>query len=277
MTHWPVGRVHLNVANLRQSLHFYQQVIGLAVLDEQNSTVMLGTPGTATHLLTLTELRHGQQSQGGTGLYHFALLLPSRRELGRVLRHFAINRTPLQGLSDHLVSEAIYLADPEGNGIEIYGDRPRTEWPLRGSSVEMNTLPMDVESVLAEVEGDDQPFEQLPAETIMGHIHLHVAHLPQAQRFYGDLLGFEVMQQLAGSALFMSRAGYHHHLGLNTWRSGLPSPITAETLGLCEYVLDLSAEKPGVIARLEEAGIELETREDGVFLRDPAGNGVLLA
>lgn len=272
---WPVGAVHLNVADLSAAASFYQQKIGLAVLDEGNGSVRLGAPDSQTHLLTLTEQPGGQPSAGGTGLYHFALLLPSRRELGRVLRHFAVTQTPLQGLSDHGVSEAIYLADPEGNGIEIYRDRPRDEWPMGGAGVEMITQAMDVDGVLAAADTAGA-FESLPPETIMGHIHLHVASTSEARRFYGDLLGLDLMQQMAGSALFMSRERYHHHVGLNVWRRGAPSVIEPDTLGLRWYVLDLGDEKPGAVARLQDADVPMEQRDDGLFVRDPAGNGIVL-
>lgn len=273
---WPIGTVHLNVSDMKRSLDFYRDTIGLIPVDEHNGQVYLGVDGSDVRLLALAEQPRGQHSRGGTGLYHFAILLPSRLDLARALKHFIDRQTPLHGLSDHHVSEAIYLPDPDDNGIEIYADRPRERWPMLNNMLQMGTVYMDVEGVLSELNGQDAAWRPLPAGTIMGHMHLHVADLGQSERFYGDLLGLDMMMRLASSALFMSRDGYHHHLGLNVWRRGAPTPIAPDTLGLRWYTLDLGAEKTAALARLEAAGIPLEPRDDGVLVRDPAQNGVLL-
>lgn len=273
---WLIGAAALNVSNLRRSVAFYENIIGLAVHDESGDRVTLGAPGGAIPLLHLTEQPNGSPSRGGTGLYHFALLVPAQVELARVLRHFSQTRTPLQGLSDHFVSEAIYLADPDGNGIEIYRDRPRSEWTFENGALNMGTVYMDVEGVMRALDGHDPTWRKLPAATLMGHMHLHVSNLAETQRFYGDLLGLDVMVRFPGAALFMSKDGYHHHMGLNTWRRGAPSPITPDTLGLRWFEMRLGAAHEAALARLAEADVPLEQRDAGVLVRDPAGNGILL-
>ncbi|MDX1994530.1 MAG: VOC family protein [bacterium] len=271
---WPIGQVHLNVADLKRSVDFYQRVIGLVVQDERDSTVTMGAQD-GVALLNLMERSQGERSRGGTGLYHFAILLPSRLDLARVLKHFADTVTPLQGLSDHYVSEAIYLADPEGNGIEIYRDRPRSDWQFPDGKLNMGTVYMDVDGVMGELDGNDPTFTGLPEGTIMGHVHLHVYNIPAAEHFYRDLLGMEVMVHYGGAASFVSWEGYHHHLGLNTWKPGAPSAITPNTLGLRWYEVDLGTNRATTIERLQAAGLALENQDEGVLVRDPVGNGVL--
>lgn len=273
---WPLRTVYLNVADLGRSVEFYEHTIGLVVHNRNDDTATMGAAGAATPLLHLTEKPQGRHSEGGTGLYHFAILVPSRLELAKVLRHFAETQTPLQGLSDHYVSEAIYLADPDNNGIEIYRDLPRNRWEFSNGQITMGTVYMDVEGVLAELNGHDAQWTGLASETILGHMHLHVSDLAATKTFYGDLLGLDLMVNYGGAALFMSFEGYHHHLGLNTWKRGKPSVITPDTLGLRWYTLDLGEHKADVLARLEATGIPLEQREDGLFIRDPAQNGIFL-
>ena len=180
----------------------------------------------------LVEEPGARPGRGYTGLYHFALLLPARVELARWLAHAARTRIPLQGLSDHFVSEAIYLGDPDGHGIEIYADRPRERW--EGIVAQrMTTLPMDVDDLFRELDDPaTEPFEGLPAGTVMGHVHLRVAAIPETVAFYRDLLGFGLMAQLGNQAAFLSAGGYHHHLGANTWESAGAPPPPAGTAAL---------------------------------------------
>lgn len=170
-------------------------------------------------------------------MYHFALLLPSRNDLARILRHFIQIRYPLQGASDHLVSEAIYLADPDGNGIEIYSDRPSAAWNWENGEVEMATVPLDAENLLAE--GDGEAWTGLPSNTLMGHIHLHVSELQKTEEFYIQGLGFNIVNRYGRQALFISTGGYHHHIGLNTWNGvGAPAPLE-NSVGLKRFSLVL--------------------------------------
>ena len=273
-----VGPVHLTVADLDRSEQFYRDVLGFKPLDRHDDLLALTADG-VTPLVVL----HGRpgarpRPRRSTGLYHFAILVPSRFDLARLLRRLAEQRYPLQGASDHLVSEALYLADPDDNGIEIYRDRPRAEWPREQGQVRMATDPLDLDGILAELGGDDRPWTGLDPRTILGHMHLHVADLQAAQAFYHGLLGFDIVLRFGPSALFVSAGGYHHHIGLNTWAGvGAPSP-PPDAAGLRHFAIALPnhAELDRVTDRLRQAGVALERSGEGVLLRDPSRNGVLL-
>ena len=214
------------------------------------------------------------------GLYHFALLHPSRLELSRAARRLAETRTPIQGASDHGVSEAIYLPDPDGNGIEIYADRPREQWEHNpDGSLVMYTAALDLDDLLA-LAGDDPeaPRHADPGLT-MGHVHLHANDLREAVRFYRDVLGFDSMAAMP-SAAFLSAGGYHHHLGVNTWRGeGIPGAPGGDVVGLRRWnlVLESQDELDRVAERLEAAGAPVEGDARGVTTRDPAGISVRLS
>ena len=218
-----VGAVHLTVADIERSLQYYRWAIGLDVRERDDGRAALGTSD--RELLVLVEEAGAKPAYGYTGLYHFALRLPDRVDLARFLAHAGQDSVPLVGLSDHFVSEAIYLSDPDGHGIEIYWDRPREVW--EGHVFErLTTLPLDVPSLLGELDQpESEPFEQLPEGTVMGHVHLKVASIPDAVAFYRDVLGFGLMAQLGEQAAFLAAGGYHHHIGANTWESaGAPPP-----------------------------------------------------
>jgi catechol 2,3-dioxygenase len=277
MTPWTIGSVHLNVANLDQEIEFYQNTIGLRLHRRDNGTAYLGAGG--EDLLILNSLPQGIHTQGGTGLYHFALRVPTRQDLATVLAHFAKSRIPLQGVSDHLVSEAIYLADPEGNGIEIYRDRPREQWPLEDGRITMATEAMDVDGVLGELteEAFNAPYTGLPAGTDMGHVHLHVADIARAESFYHDLLGFDVVVRYGPSASFLSVDGYHHHIGINMWKRGQPGAKSDDSLGLRYFTLHLTPDhRQEAEARLHSAQVAVTQHEDGLLFYDPVGNGIVL-
>jgi len=270
-----VGAVHLTIADLARSLSYYQSNLGLAVHRQNDRTAWLGAGG--PDLLVLDEHPHARHVHGTTGLYHFALLVPSRADLARALRRLATTNTVLQGAADHGVSESLYLADPDGNGIEIYRDRPRDQWPFPGGRLRMVTEPLDFESLLAEA-GPEQDRSPIPAGTTMGHVHLRVADLAEAERFYVGVLGFELMQRFGPAALFVAAGGYHHHLGMNTWESaGAPAPPPG-SIGLRQFELRLPDEAAlrKVVERIEAAAIPTERGAEGLLLRDPSGNGVLL-
>jgi catechol 2,3-dioxygenase len=270
-----VGPVHLTVADLDRSLKYYREAVGLEVL-EQNGQTRLGAGG--RELLVLVEEPGARPAFGHTGLYHFALLLPERVDLARWLAHAGRDGVPLVGLSDHFVSEAIYLSDPDGHGIEIYWDRPREVW--EGQVFErMTTLPLDVGSVLAELPEPDEPFECLPVGTVMGHVHLKVASIPDTIAFYRDVLGFDIMAQLGEQAAFLAAGSYHHHIGANTWESAGASPPPEGTAALrhVTIVLPDAAERDRVFGRLEAAGHAVDQTADGPRVRDPSGNALVLA
>jgi catechol 2,3-dioxygenase len=272
-----IGYVHLTVANLERSLIFYQDRLGFQIHRRKGDTAYLGAGG--SDLLLLTERPGARQVSGTTGLYHFAILTPSRLALAHSLRHLAETRTPVQGFSDHWVSEAIYLADPDGNGIEIYRDRPRSDWPRQNGQLQMATDPLDVDGILAELATQPGPWTGLQPETTIGHVHLHVARIPEAEAFYCDALGFDLMLRYGPSASFVSAGGYHHHLGLNIWAGvGAPSP-PPDAVGLRYFTIVLpdAAALAAVVERIQRAGVDIKEKEGVIFLRDPARNGVVLA
>jgi catechol 2,3-dioxygenase len=273
-----MGTVRLTVSDLAASRSFYERALGLHTFDRDDGTVALG-PDSAHRLIEL----HGDSHAPGldrraTGLFHLAVLLPTRRDLALALTRLAEVRWPLDGASDHLVSEALYLSDPDGNGIEIYRDRPREEWRRSGDQLEMATLPLDLRDVMNELATVNGPQPYAPAGTTIGHVHLQVAELADTEAFYNGVLGFDVMVRGYPGALFVSAGGYHHHLGLNTWHSAGGSPPPAGSIGLRSYELVLpnaDALTP-VLERVADA--DLQTRPDGdaVLVDDPSGNTVRL-
>jgi len=272
-----IGPVALTVSDLDRSIAFYRERLGFQLHRRDGNTATLGD-GT-TDLLALTGVPAAKRMRGTTGLYHFAILVPTRADLARVLAHLVATRTPLQGLSDHGVSEAIYLADPDGNGIEVYRDRPRDEWPRAGRELRMVTEPMDLEGVMAALAERDDASLTLPAGTRMGHVHLHVSNLPDAEAFYAGVLGFELMQHFGAQAAFLSAGGYHHHVGLNTWAGvGAPAPPPG-AIGLREFLVYLPSQEEvdRVAARVRAAGIPIEDTALGLLVRDPSGNAVVLS
>jgi len=273
-----IGSVHLTVSDLERALHFYTQVLGFGLDGRQDGAAWLTADGT-TPLLVLTEQPGAQPKPArSTGLYHFAVLLPGRVELARWLRHMLDAGHPLQGASDHLVSEAIYLADPDGNGIEMYADRPRQAWPRRDGQLQMATEALDGAGLLAELEADSRLWSGLPSQTRIGHIHLHVADLRQAEAFYCDALGFERVTSYGASALFVSAGGYHHHIGLNTWAGVGAPPPPPGSAGLRFFTVCLPdrGELERAAAHLQASGVELEQKEGAISVQDPSGNRIRL-
>lgn len=273
-----VGAVSLTVSDPLQVTTFYEQVLGLrSVAAEEDRILLRAGDGP-----TLVELRGDRGAPArdprAPGLFHLAVLVPDRTELAMALARMAANNWPLDGASDHLVSEALYLSDPEGNGIEIYRDRPRHEWPERDGSLAMATLPLDLENLLAELDHANQVDPEAPAGTTIGHVHLKVSDLHRAEQFYVGVLGFEVTVRAYPGALFVSAGGYHHHLGLNTWHSAGSSPAPPGTAGLrsFEVVLPSAEALDEVLGRVRRSGLDTESEAGGQLVRDPFGNGVLL-
>ncbi len=272
-----VGPVRLTVADLGRALSFYEGVLGLRGARQPDGDYALSAGGPP--LLSLEERRGARpKPQRSTGLYHVAILMPDRGALARVIARLAETRYPITGASDHLVSEALYLDDPDGNGIEIYADRPRDTWPKAGDEVRMSVDPLDIENLLAELGGAPGPWAGVPAATTIGHVHLHVSDLRAAETFYVGVLGFQVMQRFGGSALFVAAGGYHHHLGLNIWAGVGAPPPPPDAVGLRHYAVRLpdASALAAVVGRVRAAGVPLEETAQGLFVRDPAQNGVLL-
>jgi catechol 2,3-dioxygenase len=267
-----VSHVHLIVEQLERSLSFYQGVLGFQVLDRTESSVSLTLNGKAA-LVTLeqpTDVLPKEPRR--SGLYHYAILLPDRKELAKVIQHFIDIKYPLQGISDHLVSEALYLADPDGNGMEIYVDRPSESWEWIGEQVSMATEHVDLRSLLSEANGEK--FTGLPSNTIMGHIHLHVSDLAKAAEFYLNGLGFKVVYQISNQAIFISSGGYHHHIGLNIWNGkGVQAP-SRNSVGLKYYTIVFADDitRDGAIRNLELLGYPVSE----YTAVDPSGNHIVL-
>jgi catechol 2,3-dioxygenase len=271
-----MGAVRLTVADLDRARDFYRDAIGLTELPSGDEAVRLGSDGRP--VVELVGDPDAPPRPGGTsGLFHLAILVPSRPDLARALQRVAEAGWRLSGASDHLVSEALYTSDPEGNGIELYRDRPREEWPVRDGVLQMATLPLDLDGVLGELRREDAN-APMPPGTRIGHVHLNVGDLTAAEAFYSGALGFDVTVRGYPGALFVSAGGYHHHLGLNTWAGEGAPPPPMGSRGLREFEILL----PGADAisaeetRLGEAGFELDRDGDRIRASDPSGNRVVL-
>jgi catechol 2,3-dioxygenase len=267
-----MGAVRLTVADVDRSIAYYRDALGLAALRHEDGFAALGPAG-GPELLLLEELPGAPPSDGYPGLFHFALLLPERTDLARFLAHAARERVPLVGLSDHFVSEAIYLQDPDHHGIEIYWDRPRAAWEGQVGQ-RLGTWALDVDSVLAELSDPaSEPFDGLAAGTVMGHVHLRAADIAETIAFYRDAIGLELMAQLGEQAAFLAAGGYHHHLGANVWETRRRDPAPSTTARLLEVTIVLpdAAERDRVVARLGAAGAAPEPVGDAVRVVDPSG------
>jgi catechol 2,3-dioxygenase len=271
-----LGVVTLGVSNLARSVDFYTRVIGFKVLSPATDTeATLGVGSTALlHLVTVPNAK--RQPSFSTGLYHVAILLPSRADLGRFLLNLIKNQSPTQriGSADHLVSEAIYLNDPDGNGLEVYRDRPRSEWQWEGSMVKMDTVALDADGIIAAVPDPNAPFPGAPEGTVIGHIHLRVGNIEQARVFYTQVVGFDVVADMQ-HALFVSAGGYHHHIGMNIWQSEGAPRASEDSVGLREYTITIPSPDAlsALAARLTQAGYPVNGRDDSSFLsHDPWGN-----
>jgi len=266
------GRVRLQVGDLRRSLSYYESVLGLRVLRREGSTASLGAAESSDTLVELVERAGARPSpvRRRTGLFHFAILLPDRAALGRFVTHLAAQGVHA-GSSDHLVSEALYLQDPDGLGIEVYADRPRSTWRRRGSELAMESLPLDLADVARA--GGGVPWSGMPAGTVMGHVHLHVRGIPEAESFYGMALGLDVMVRGYPGALFLSAGGYHHHLGLNIWAGSGATPPAEDESQLLDWELLVPGREQAqaAAARLTSAGHAVVESARGWRMRDPSG------
>ncbi|MEQ6391150.1 VOC family protein [Bacillaceae bacterium S4-13-58] len=267
-----INHVTLKVQDLDRALQFYQNVIGFKVLKKTDSEAKLTANGTSTLLTLVQPDPIFPKERRRTGLYHLAILLPSRKDLANWLKHALEHQTPLQGASDHRVSEAIYLADPDGNEIEIYRDRPSEDW-LKNGEVSMDTLPLNAEELLTHVSVDG--WNGLPIETVLGHIHLHVDDIPKARDFYVNLLGFDVVMSYGSQALFLSTNQYHHHIGLNTWNGVGVSAPSEHSVGMQDFTIQYPS-KSSLGETIQRLGERVETLSGVTYTTDPAGNHIKL-
>jgi catechol 2,3-dioxygenase len=232
-----IGRVRLQVSNLRRSVDYYTGVLGLQVRSATDGSAALGANGDRTVLVELRERPSAKPvpPRGLLGLYHFAILLPDRPALGRLVQHIS-ELGVRAGTADHAVSESIYLTDPDGLGIEVYADRPRDMWRVDGSELFMTVEPLDVRGLVRDAAG--VAWTGMPSGTVIGHVHLHVGALDEAAAFYHSALGFDKTAWSFPGALFLAAGGYHHHLGTNTWAAGAPA-ATGDDARLLEWELIL--------------------------------------
>jgi catechol 2,3-dioxygenase len=281
-----IGTVSLKVASLADQLAFYQQALGFQLHWRAGNRAGLGAGG--ADLLQLTEEPNLRKYRGRTGLYHFAVLFPNRRELARALARLFVLKYPNYP-TDHIMTKTTYLDDPEGNGIELYTESPEDgTWTMANGeyvtrradgSLSDGREPLDVEALLSHLNEDDRLDLPIPPETRLGHIHLHVRDIDEAVDFYHGTLGFDVMGVAKSFRMaFVSAGGYHHHIGLNTWQGEGASPPPADALGLRHFTVELPDKKAleQVSARVDQAGIPANQTEDGLLLYDPSQNGVLL-
>jgi catechol 2,3-dioxygenase len=271
-----LGRVRLQVADLDRSLAFYEKVLGMRAICRTSDSVSLGPHGEDREIVHLRQLTSARPvpRRGLLGLYHFAILLPDRASLGRFVAHLA-EMGMRAGMSDHFVSEAVYLTDPDGLGIEVYADRPRDAWRYNDRQLHMTTNHLDVDDVIESAGGER--WTGMPPGTVLGHVHLYVDDIATAEAFYHDALGFDKVVWSYPGALFMSAGGYHHHLGTNTWAQGAP-PATDADARLLEWEVIVPTKKDAEeAARHVTAAGNLVKEEKGEWvLTDPWGTSLRL-
>ena len=271
-----VGMVNLRVRNLDLVADYYRDVIGLTVMARSMMGALLGTGG--VRLLHLQRRESApREARNAAGLYHTAFLMPTRKDLARWLVHAAANKVRLTGFADHLVSESVYLDDPEGNGIEVYADRAPETWKWDGSSVAMATDQLDIDGLLALAGTSTTGYAKAPDDLRIGHMHLRVGDLEQADRFYGGGVGLDPTRKRSGAA-FLSSGRYHHHLGINVWQSAGAGPRDSTSLGLVWFSLEIATDDilQAQTTRLRQAGAPVSAIENGIETSDPWGTGLRL-
>ncbi len=269
-----IGRVRLKLRDLERGAAFYENILGLRRISAEAGRVVLGT--TKTTLLELIAApAAAARNPRDAGLFHTAFLLPSRASLGAWLAFAMANGVPVQGASDHVVSEAIYLADPEGNGIEVYADTPTSSWHDASGKLLMTTQALDADGVLGA--GQDGAWQGFPEDGLIGHIHLQVGDTAASERFYGEVLGFDLTKRLP-KASFFGADGYHHQLACNTWNSqgAGTRPLNATGLDGFDLVLRRPEDQAAILERAAQAGLVAEQQGDRAVLHDPWGNNINL-
>jgi len=271
-----LGRVRLQVADLDRSIDFYEKVLGLRVISRSEDSASLGPHGEDREIVHLRQLSGARPvpRRGLLGLYHFAILLPDRASLGKFVAHLG-EIGAYAGMSDHFVSEAVYLTDPDGLGIEVYADRPRDAWRYDERQLYMTTNHLDVDDLVKAARGER--WTGMPAGTVLGHVHLYVDDIESAESFYHNALGFDKVVWSYPGALFMSAGGYHHHLGTNTWARGAPPASDADARLLeWEIVVPTSDDAKQAARSVKDAGYTVKQEGDDWQLTDPWGTGLRL-
>ena len=275
-----IQSIDLVVSDLEKSLAFYSRLLGFKEITRDGNTAYLSAGGSYPYVFSLTENKSGKfPLQNNTGLYHIAIRFPGRKELAKIFMHLFENKVKFQGFSDHLVSEAIYLADPDGNGVELYADKPKETWQWRMGQVEMSTLPLNLQVLTAELNKDEKKFDGLHPETEIGHIHLKVSELFKAEKFYSHLMGFNITSSSYNGALFFAANGYHHHIGTNVWSSQRGTPPKENSFGLKSFTIKLPDEDytRDIEEKAKNSGIETAKTSDGkTILHDFDNNKIIL-
>lgn len=272
-----VNHVTIKVQELKRSIPFYKNIVGFQVLEQSETKAVLTANGT-TPLLTLE--KRGEvvpKLPRTTGLYHFAILLPNRKELGKFINHLTEQRFQITGAANHEISEALYFNDPEGNGIEVYCDTPPSSWRWQNGLIRATNSQLDFESIAADAKGE--LWTGLPQDTLMGHIHLHVSDIKKAERFYHQGLGLDVVIRMGDHALFFSTGGYHHHIGVNIWNgTGAPQP-QINSVGLQNFTINFPNEKAKqtIVQNLQSLQYSVSQIDGNYVTKDPSGNEIILA
>ena len=269
-----IRRVDLRVVDVDEALGFYNGVAGLEIADKSHDHAALRSPGGQPLLTLNSDGVTSPAAKRAAGLFHTAFRYPTRSSLGEALARLVAAGYRI-GAGDHGVSEALYIDDPSGNGVELYWDRPRDQWPAPapGERVRMYTEPVDLESLLREAGPNDPPAATTPAGTDIGHVHLQATDIDETVGFYRDVLGFDLMTMFANQAAFLSAQGYHHHIGANVWNSRGQGPTSREHAGLSRVVFAMTgaSEMDALARRLSGSGIEPGEDNEGVTVRDPNG------
>ncbi|PSL42982.1 catechol 2,3-dioxygenase [Salsuginibacillus halophilus] len=268
-----VSHVHLHVQNLERTISFYQDTLGFHVLYQTDSEAAFSADGETALITAGQPIGVTPKERYTTGLYHFALLLPTRKDLAKIVTYF--NEIGLNfGSSDHTVSESIYLADPDGNGIEIYADRDPDGWTWENGEVNLTVDPLNYRDLLAE--NDGAPWKKMPEATLMGHVHLHAADLEETEDFYLEGLGFEMVRRFNPQTHFIADGKYHHHIALNTWHGvGAPAP-SPSSAGMAYFTLNVADKEKqiAITSKLESLGTPVTKTEDAVWAADPSGTKI---
>ena len=267
-----IGSVHLKVSNLEKSLQFYESFMGFKIVKRDATAVFLSPDGKYPYLVTLSQATSQDNFTKRAGLYHFAILLPERKHLAVFLSHLLKHKdkVKIDGFSDHLVSEALYIRDPDNIGIEIYRDRNPSEWKWNDNSVQMTTIPLDTDNLLRESDG---AWKHFPDRTTVGHVHLHVSNLENAKRFYSDILGMANTANIQGASFFAA-GKYHHHIATNTWLGEDIPNASAEVPGLEYFTIEFSDEGKfdDILNQLKSCQIPIRKMDDGLFSISDANN-----
>lgn len=271
-----VTEIALKVQDITRAIGFYTNILGFKILEEKEEEVILTVDGSTPIIRLISSKDIIPKIPRRTGLYHFAILLPDNIQLGLFLKHIRDKAYPIIGGSNHGVSEAIYLEDPDDNGIEIYADLPSDLWRRNNDKIEMVTLPLDY-NTLIEKTGDAQ-WKGMPSNAIIGHIHLHVADLEESKKFYIDGMGLDLVMEMPNSAVFLSSAGYHHHIAFNIWNGKGAEALPDNSVGMKYYTVKLPNEETrhDIVNNLENLGYNVFMESDNIFVKDPSNNLIKL-